>query len=57
MEKLLLSVTGMINLIPELKPGKYDTLPSTRDEGLNINPEEIFEWEERQFPASEHTRQ
>ena len=28
-----------------------------KDEALNINPEEILEWGEGQFPASEHTRQ
>ena len=48
-------MTGMRNLIPELKAWKEATLPSTRDEALNINPEEILEWAE--FPASEHARQ
>ena len=50
-------MTGMINLIPELKPWKEAPLPSTKDEALNIIPEEILEWGEGQFPASEHTRQ
>ena len=36
---------------------KKATLHSTKDEALNIKPEEILEWGEGQFPASEHTRQ
>ena len=28
-----------------------------KDEALNIKPEEILEWGEGQFPASEHARQ
>jgi len=36
---------------------KIGPLHSTKDEGLNINPEEILEWGEGQFPSSEYTRQ
>jgi len=37
-------MTGMRNLIPELKAWKEAPLPSTKDEALNINLEEILEW-------------